>query len=263
MPSRRSSSQSPAGDGSTVPLSSSPSKWPPFTVAMRRRPYGVSPTSAKSGSTSSVSVKRCAERSVGSVMVASKRLSDSSAAAGPVGLAQLTLHDLADRAARQGLTELDGDQPLRLAELSVGPFLDRVLGWIGAIPSHAEGHRRLAPLLARNADHGDIDHVRVLEQQHLDVGGIDVEAAGNDHVLLAVEQDDEAVLVDPAHVARLEEQPAVLVVPEQVARLVVLLVVALHHDLRAPGELADLTLRQHPALLVQHHDLAAQARLAH
>src|ERR1051326_6617669 len=127
MPSRRCSSQSPAGAGSTVPFSSSPAKWPPVTVPMRRWPYGVSPTSVKLGSTVSDSVKRCAERSVGSVIVASTRLSDSGAAAGPVGLAQLTLHDLADRAARQGLTELDGDQALRLAELTVGPVPDRLL----------------------------------------------------------------------------------------------------------------------------------------
>ena len=66
----------------------------------------------------------------------------------------------------------------------------------GAGAAHAERHRRFAPLLARNADHRHVDHVGVPEQQHLDVGGIDVEAAGNDHVLLAVEQDDEAVLVD-------------------------------------------------------------------
>ena len=133
----------------------------------------------------------------------------------------------------------------------------------GARPAHAERQRRFAPLLARDADHRDVDHVGMPEQQHLDVGGIDVEAAGNDHVLLAVEQDDEAVLVDAAHVARLEEQAAVLVVPEQVARLVGLLVVALHHDLGAAGQLAHLALRQHPALLVQHDDLAAQPRLAH
>src|SRR5712691_5249684 len=105
--------------------------------------------------------------------------------------------------------------------------------------------------------------VGVPEQQHLDIGGIDVEAAGNDHVLLAVEQDDEAVLVDAAHVAGLEEQAAVLVVPEEVARLVGLLVVALHHHLAAPGKLADLALRQHLALLVEDHDLAAEPRLAH
>jgi hypothetical protein len=40
-----------AGDGRTVPLSSSPSKRAAgVTVAMRRRPYGVSPTSVMLGS---------------------------------------------------------------------------------------------------------------------------------------------------------------------------------------------------------------------
>src|SRR6266446_10055795 len=202
MPSRRSSSQSPAGVGKTVPFSSSPSKWPPVTVPMRRRPYGVSPTSVKLGSTSSESVNRCEERSVGSVMVAS----DLGAAAGPVGLAQLTLHDLADGAARQGLAELHGGQALRLAELPVGPFPDLVPAHRGTVAAHAKRHRRFAPLFARDADHRYVHHVGMPQQQPLDVGGIDVEAAGNDHVLLAIEQDDEAILVDLAHVARLEEQ---------------------------------------------------------
>src|SRR6478672_3961963 len=117
MPSRRNSSQSPPGAGSTVPWSSSPSKVPPVTVAMRRRPYGVSPTSVKFGSTVRLSVNRWEERSVGSVIVPS----DLGTAVGPVGLAQLALHDLADGTARQRIAKLHGDQPLGLAELAVGP----------------------------------------------------------------------------------------------------------------------------------------------
>src|SRR5262249_29159864 len=215
------------------------------------------------GSTASESVNRWAERSVGSVMIAS----NPGAAAGPVGFAKFALHDLANGTARQRFAELHRDQPLRLAELAVGPVADLLFARRGARAgiraAHAERHRRFAPLLARNADDGDVDDVGMLEQQHLDVGGIDVEAARDDHVLLAVEQDDEPVLVDAAHVARLEEQPPVLVVPQELARLVGLLVVALHHDLRPPGQLADLAARQRPALLVEHDDLAAEAGLAH
>src|SRR5918994_1268231 len=197
MPSRRSSSQSPPGEGNTVPLSSSPSKVPPITVAMRRRPYGVSPTSVMLGSTVRLSVNRWEVRNVGSVMVIASNLRR---AAGPVGLAQFAFHDLANGAARKRIAELHGSKPLGLAELPVGPLADFVLRRRGAGPAHAKRHRRFAPLLARDADHRHVDHVGVLQQHDLDVGGIDVEAAGDDHVLLAVEQDDETVLVDATHV---------------------------------------------------------------
>ena len=49
MPSRRSSSQSPPGDGSTVRVSSSPSKVPPVTVADAAAGATASPTSVKFG----------------------------------------------------------------------------------------------------------------------------------------------------------------------------------------------------------------------
>src|SRR5579883_2097724 len=184
MPSRRSSSQSPPGAGSTVPRISSPSKVPPVTAAMRRRPYGVSPTSVMSGSTVSDRVKRWFERSSGLLIGSSKGASNARAAAGPVGLAQLALHDLADGAARKRVAKLDADQPLRLAELAVGPRHDLGLAHRGAVAAYAQRERRLAPLLAWDADHGGVDDVGMLQQQHLDVGGIDVEAAGYDHVLL-------------------------------------------------------------------------------
>src|SRR5690242_18235593 len=134
MPSRRSSSQSPPGAGSTVPRISSPSKVPPVTAAMRRRPYGVSPTSVMLGSTVSDRVKRWFERSSGLLMVSS----DAGAAAGPVGLAQLALHDLADDAARKRVAKLDADQPLGLAELGIGPGHDLGLAHGGAVAAHAQ-----------------------------------------------------------------------------------------------------------------------------
>src|SRR5262245_31007636 len=128
------------------------------------------------GSKVSESVKRWVELSVGWDMFASDP-GAMRAAAGPVGLAQLAFHDLADGAARQRRAELHADQPLRLAELAVGPLLDLLLARGVARAPHAERQRLLAPLLARDPDHRNVDHVGVLQQQHLDVGGVDVEAA--------------------------------------------------------------------------------------
>src|SRR5215510_9167087 len=52
-PSRRSSSQSPP-PSSTRPFIFGPSKDPPATRAMRRRPYGVSPRSRGGGTSNSI-----------------------------------------------------------------------------------------------------------------------------------------------------------------------------------------------------------------
>src|ERR1044072_2419023 len=117
---------------------------------MRRRPYGVSPTSDEFGSTVRLSVKRWEERSVG---IGSVVASNLRRAAGPVGLAQFAFHDLADGAARQRFAELHGSEPLGLAELAVRPVADLVFARRGAGPTHAERQRRFAPLLARDADH--------------------------------------------------------------------------------------------------------------
>src|SRR3954468_14015322 len=118
------------------------------------------------GSTVSDSVNRWLERSVGVLMEAS----NPGGAAGPIRLAQLAFHDLADGAARKRVAELDVHQPLRFAELAVRPPLDLGFADRGALAWYAERHRRFAPLLARDADHGDVDNLGMPEQQHLDVG---------------------------------------------------------------------------------------------
>src|SRR5215217_3091532 len=99
------------------------------------------------GSTSSVSVKRCEERSFGSVIVSS----NLAAAAFPVGCTQFSFHDLADSTARKRRTKLHGDKALRLAELAVGPFPDFVRRRRRPRRQDRERHRRFAPLVARHA----------------------------------------------------------------------------------------------------------------
>ena len=66
---------------------------------------------------------------------------------------------------------------------------------------------RLAPFLVGNADDRAFGDVGVLVERLLDLGGIDVLAAGDDHVLDPVDDIDEAVLVHIAAVAGV--QPAV------------------------------------------------------
>ena len=129
--------------------------------------------------------------------------------------------------------------------------------------AHHVGHRRLAPLHRRHADHGHVGHGRMLAQHAFQVAGVDVEAAADDHVLAAVEQDQEAVGVEAADVAGADEALAAGVVPLGLARLLRLAVVADHHAARVAHHLAGLAGRHLMALLVDQADVVALGRSAH
>ena len=116
---------------------------------------------------------------------------------------------------------------------------------------------RLAPLLVGHADHGAVLHRRVAPDHPLDLDGEDVEPARDDHVLLAVHDVDEAVVVLVADVAG--------VVPAMGAdRRAALRVVeiaegdegAAHHDL------APFAGGQQIAVVVHHLDLDEDRRAA-
>ena len=69
----------------------------------------------------------------------------------------------------------------------------------------------LAHVVVGDAEHGDVGDLRVLEDLALDLGRIDVHAAGDDHVGLAVAEEQVAVLVEVADVADGEEALGVVV----------------------------------------------------
>ena len=77
---------------------------------------------------------------------------------------------------------------------------------LGAGAQFDEGLRRLAAIVVGDADHDHFLHRRMGVDRLLDHLRIDVEAAGDDHVLLAVDQIEIAVLV---HVADIAGQKAV------------------------------------------------------
>ena len=64
-------------------------------------------------------------------------------------------------------------------------------------------------MLRRHADHRGIGHRRMAAQHRLEIARVDVEAAGDDHVLLAVEQRQKAIVVEAADVAGADEALAV------------------------------------------------------
>jgi hypothetical protein len=85
----------------------------------------------------------------------------------------------------------------------------------------------LAPLLVRDAEHRDVADLRVLEEDVLDLGRVDVRAARDDHVDLAVAQEEVARFVQVADVADREVERVVLHDPVLLRLLLVALVLEL------------------------------------
>ncbi len=110
--------------------------------------------------------------------------------------------------------------------------LDRLERGFGARLEHDHRMHGLAPLLVRHADHGDLRHGRVARQRTLHLGGIDVLAAADDHVLHAVHQEHEAIRVHVAAIAGVH--PAVA---HGLGRRLRLVPVAEHHVGAAHGDL--------------------------
>ena len=100
---------------------------------------------------------------------------------------------------------------------------------------HHQRLHGLAPALVRHADHRDLRHRRVRRDHVLDLAREHVEAAGDHHVLLAVDDVQEALAVEAGDVAGV--QPAA---GEGLGGLLGQVVVALHHQRGAHAELAGL-----------------------
>jgi hypothetical protein len=58
-----------------------------------------------------------------------------------------------------------------------------------------------AVLVIRDAEHGAIDNAGHAMQHRFDLSGIDVDPAGNDHVLRAVAEIEEPILIEIADIA--------------------------------------------------------------
>src|SRR5215510_9128084 len=69
----------------------------------------------------------------------------------------------------------------------------------------AEGLDLLTELVVGNADDSDVLHVGVPEDRGLDLGRVDIDAAGDDHVLGAIGDEEIAVIIELADVADAEE----------------------------------------------------------
>src|SRR5690606_23095704 len=114
---------------------------------------------------------------------------------------ELALQHLAGAGARQLRADVDVLRGLHAAEAAAAEIAERVEIDGGAGGRLDDGGDRLAPLLVRDAEHRAFAHSGEGEDAALDLRRVDVEPAADDHVLLAVDDVDEAVLVLEAHVA--------------------------------------------------------------
>ncbi len=117
----------------------------------------------------------------------------------------------------------------------------------------------LAELVVGDPEHGDVLDRVVVDERRLDLRGVDVHAAADDHVDLAVRQEDEPVVVDVAHVAEREHPRLEVDVLGLLGGVVVLEVGA---EEVAEVERADLVGAELLAVLADHEQLAGRRRRA-
>lgn len=111
-------------------------------------------------------------------------------------------------------------------------------------------------MVTGNANHRRICDRWVGQQGLLQIHGIDVETTRDDHVLAAVQNINEPVLIDPAHVATAIEHLAFGAGPQHLGCLLRPIHVAAHHGNGAPDNLTNLPLWQFMALVVNDPYLA-------
>src|SRR5207245_2424656 len=79
--------------------------------------------------------------------------------------------------------------------------------WRGRVGRDDDRDRGLAPPFVLPGYHGDVRDGRMGGQDVLDLGAVDVLPAGDDHVFLAVDDVQEALVVGPYQVAGVEPAP--------------------------------------------------------
>src|SRR6476620_7950801 len=164
--------------------------------------------------------------------------SDAAARVLPIWGAELAFEDLSRVLARQAGAELDDLRHLvaRNVLAEERPHRGRVDR--GTRHRLDMGADLLAELLVGDAEHRAVAHARHLDQHRFDLRRVDVDAARDDHVALAVAQEDVAVGVLVADIAHRHE-----VAQRDLAALGVVVVVGEFREMGpAQVDLADLTL---------------------
>src|SRR5258705_11744887 len=109
-----------------------------------------------------------------------------------------------------------------------------------------DGMDSFAPMRIRNCNDRAFSHTLVLEDRVLDFAGINVLAARDDHILQAIDDEDESVLVHPGAVAGM--QPSVAQRSRCLFRLAP---VTEHYTASALCNLSTRPARQYAARIVE------------
>src|SRR6476659_9973312 len=188
---------------------------------------------------------------------ASDRLNSRAAAAGDPFVAQLALQHFSDGATWQRIDDFHRIETLRLAEAAVRPFAQCLGRSVASLAQHDERDRRFAPGFRRHADDARFLDIRMRANDRFKITWIDIEAAGNDHVLAAVHQLQEPVGIETADIAGAYEALARGIAPFGFRGLFRLVVVAVHHRRRVADDLADFSRADLAPVLVDQADVVA------
>src|SRR6185437_188181 len=123
-----------------------------------------------------------------------------------MAFSELTLENLAERIAWQVIHQLYGGEALILAQAVIRPLKQSLRCQASLRSGNDEGHRSLSPASALDADDCDFRDVGVSRKDFLDVRSVHVVPAGNDHVLLAVDDLQKAIGIQTADVSGAEER---------------------------------------------------------
>src|SRR6476646_335882 len=119
---------------------------------------------------------------------------------------EILFRDLADRGLRQCIADLERLHHFVLAELVLQEYLKLVERERRCtVLELDEGFRRLAAIFVADSDHRHLLDGRVLVDRLLENARIDVVAAAQQHVLGAVDDENEAVLIHVANIASAQE----------------------------------------------------------
>src|SRR5712671_2365761 len=101
-------------------------------------------------------------------------------------LAQYALQHFADTRARQRLDELVSSRSLHLRHTRIDKG-SKIFGLrLRALFQDDKGHRGFPPAPGWYADHGRLQHHRMLPEHGLNIGRIDIKSTRDDHVFLAI-----------------------------------------------------------------------------
>src|SRR5690606_38113897 len=170
---------------------------------------------------------------------------------------QLNLVDFPRRQLRQ---RSDEDDLLRLfvtGDTGLDELDQRRRLQPAAAAQHDDRAHRFAPFVIRHTDHRAFGDIGVGQYRLLDFARINVFTAGNDHVFLAVDQVQEVLIVEAAHVAGVA--PAVA---EGRQRGRVVVPVAAHDGGRLDDDFAGLAARQLAAIVIDDLDQRVRKSLA-